>query len=304
MLEYKLTIESRIATPNAAVEIGTYNWLSAGEDCVRTKKYALCLTYHSELTCSQTGYSTDDACGFFGDRGTLLFVPADVYLHGRTSAGLERGAYCLFDSDWFETLTGFGRDWSADMLSACINIKSPQLIRAMSRLGQEAMAPGFASTELTQGLATLIAVELARHLRSADAKPKATIQQLSPWQLRKITSYVESLVGYAPDIDEIADLCGVSSRHLRRLFKQTTDQTIYEYARDAWAAKAKHLLSDTDLPLKEIWSRMGFASPSSFSVAFSRATGVSPKAFRQRFHQPRCASVASTRNEERLLMAS
>jgi AraC family transcriptional regulator len=236
--------------------------------------------------------------------GALFFVPYGVYLHGRTSGGLTRGAYCEFDRDWFERLTGLGHDWSPEMLAACVDIKNPWLAQAMTRLGREATAPGFACAELTSGLATLVAVELARHLRSVDAKRKSTAQQLTPWQMRKITHYVENLAGYAPDVEEVADLCGVSSRHLRRLFKQTTDQTIYEYARDVWAAKAKQLLSDTDLPLKEIWSRMGFASPSSFSVAFSRATGVSPKAFRQRFHQPRRGSHVTVRSGEALYTAA
>jgi AraC family transcriptional regulator len=37
------------------------------------------------------------------------------------------------------------------------------------------------------------------------------------------------------------------------------------------------------MPLKEIASRMGFTDPSSFSMAFRRATGAAPRTFRQQF---------------------
>ena len=85
------------------------------------------------------------------------------------------------------------------------------------------------------------------------------------------------------NVTELAALCGISTRHLRRLFKQTTKQTLHEYVRDAWVAKAKSLLCDTELPLKEITSRIGFTDPSSFSMAFRRATGAAPRTFRQQF---------------------
>jgi AraC family transcriptional regulator len=82
---------------------------------------------------------------------------------------------------------------------------------------------------------------------------------------------------------ELAALCGISDRHLRRLFKQTTRQTLHEFIRDSWVAEAKSLLCDTEAPLKEIASRMGFTDPGSFSMAFRRATGAAPRTFRQQF---------------------
>lgn len=48
-------------------------------------------------------------------------------------------------------------------------------------------------------------------------------------------------------------------------------------------AKAKSLLCDTEIPLKEITAQIGFTDPSSFSMAFRRATGAAPRTFRQQF---------------------
>ena len=132
-----------------------------------------------------------------------------------------------------------------------------------------------------------MAVELGRHFQAIEEHSKSSAQKLSPWQVNRITQYVENLSNYLPDVSDIAELCGISARHLRRLFKETTNQTIYQYARDVWTAKAKTMLSDTRVPVKEIASRLGFSDASSFSIAFRRATGEAPKMFRQQFRKPR-----------------
>ena len=48
-------------------------------------------------------------------------------------------------------------------------------------------------------------------------------------------------------------------------------------------AKANTLLSDTDLPLKEIASRLGYGDQRAFSMVFHRATGEAPRTYRQQF---------------------
>ena len=176
------------------------------------------------------------------------------------------------------------RPWT---LQACANIRNARLKETLARLGQEALDPGFACVKLTEGLGMLTAVELGRHFHAIEAHEKSPGQKLTPWQMNRITQYLENLSNYLPDVGDIAELCGISARHLRRLFKETTDQTIYQYSRDIWAAKAKAMLSDTRAPVKEIASRLGFSDASSFSMAFRRATGEPPKVFRQQFRKPR-----------------
>jgi len=269
------------------VEVTRYIWPTAHASDDRMSDYSLGLTLTPRRLGSQIRYY-DHArdTGAFADLGRLFFVPADMHLQGRAPPLDSLAVFCRFDRDWFEGVTGLGHDWNAEMLSACIDIGDSRLIELMSRLGQEAMAPGLASCKLAEGLGLLTAVDLARHLRRVSARSKSDGPKLTPWQIRRITNYFDRLAVYAPDIAEVAGLCGVSDRHLRRLFKETTDRTIYEHARDIWTAKAKRMLSDTELPLKEISARLGFSDPGSFSVAFRRASGVAPRRFRQ---QSKCA---------------
>src|SRR5690606_39070084 len=105
--------------------------------------------------------------------------------------------------------------------------------------------------------------------------------KLATWQLRRITDYVEGQVEATPTVDQLARLCHLSPRHLGRAFKDSTGQTLGDYVKGVRLIKAQRLLRDTDLSQKEIAHRLGFSSPSSFSVAFGKATGFTPRQFRQ-----------------------
>ena len=70
--------------------------------------------------------------------------------------------------------------------------------------------------------------------------------------------------------------------HLMRAFKASTGLTIHAYVEQVRLAKAKALLSDTDIQLKEIAFRLGFSNAANFSAAFRKSAGESPREFRRR----------------------
>ena len=80
----------------------------------------------------------------------------------------------------------------------------------------------------------------------------------------------------------MARLCEIGPGYLARAFKATAGRTIGDYVGEVRMTKARSLLADTDLPLKEIAYRLGFAGPSSFCAAFGKAVGTTPKQFRLR----------------------
>jgi AraC family transcriptional regulator len=280
------TIEGELTAPGMAIRVSSTDWDRPAEFRVRPQDYVLTFALSPPFTYTQVCLATETSAGSFLDAGTLAFIPADVDMQVRTSGGPIREMECHFDRDSFEELTGLGHHWNADSLSACLDIKNVRLTQTLLRLAQETLTPGFASSKMAELLGSMAAIELARYLRSVEAKGRTLKQTLLPWQLRRVTDHIEKLAHYTPDIDAIADLCGIGSRHLRRLFKDTTERTIYEYARSVWVAKAKALLSDTNIPLKEISSQLGFSDPTSFSIAFRRAAGEAPKTFRQQFRRP------------------
>jgi AraC family transcriptional regulator len=171
------------------------------------------------------------------------------------------------------------------MLTACRNIRTPQLNAALLRLAQETLAPSFASDILVDSLVNVMTVDLARYFRQALGEAPKAKGGLAPWQLRRIEEHVEDSPETSLSISHLAELCGISSGHLMRAFKQTTGETVHSYVDRVRLTKAQRLLCETKLPLKTIAAELGFSTPSSFSFAFRRATGGTPASFREQLRK-------------------
>lgn len=282
----RISVEAELQAPGVLVQIGSYDWDKPLETLERNTIPSLTLLLSPLHDYAEGYFALEEDKGQFSEIGDIIFAPADVHLRVRASGGPIRLVRCFFERGKLQEITGHDGRWGNDELRSCLNLKHARLRETLARLGQEALSPGLASGALTEGLGMFMAVELGRHFQAIEEHTKVSAQKLSPWQLNRITQYVENLSNYLPDVSDIAEVCGISSRHLRRLFKETTNQTIYQYSRDVWTAKAKTMLSDTKVPVKEIASCLGFADSSSFSIAFRRATGEAPKTFRQQFRAP------------------
>jgi AraC family transcriptional regulator len=79
----------------------------------------------------------------------------------------------------------------------------------------------------------------------------------------------------------LAEECGISAPHLRRLFRATMGTSVSTYVEGIRLERAKAMLADRTLPLKGIAHRLGFANASAFSAAFRREAGTSPNKYRQ-----------------------
>lgn len=76
---------------------------------------------------------------------------------------------------------------------------------------------------------------------------------------------------------QIADLSGLSSRQLQRLFKEQIGEPIMRFYRGMRLEKANELLQQSTLPITEVAIAAGFASSAHFSRAFREQFGVTPR---------------------------
>ena len=82
-------------------------------------------------------------------------------------------------------------------------------------------------------------------------------------------------------LEEIAAAAHLSPFHFARLFKKLTGAAPHAYLAALRAARARHLLAETDLSVTEVGARVGYMSSSHFAKAFRQATGISPSAYRK-----------------------
>ncbi|MBJ7442044.1 MAG: AraC family transcriptional regulator, partial [Sphingopyxis sp.] len=77
----------------------------------------------------------------------------------------------------------------------------------------------------------------------------------------------------------------MSPRQLTRGFRASRGHSIGDHIAQTRIDMAKRHLATSE-SVKEIAFALGFASPSSFAFAFRRATGSTPRQFRQRQLRP------------------
>ncbi len=96
-----------------------------------------------------------------------------------------------------------------------------------------------------------------------------------------ITTYIEE--NYDKDIylEKISAEIGLSAKYVSRMFKETTGTSITDYIGDIRIAKAKKLLTDTDLKISEIASQVGIQSRTTFLRMFKKFEGISPMDYRK-----------------------
>jgi AraC-like DNA-binding protein len=83
----------------------------------------------------------------------------------------------------------------------------------------------------------------------------------------------------------INDICAKTfygKTYLFRVFKAQTNKTIMEYYIELKIEKAKQLLRENELSVKEIAEKLAFNEPNYFTITFKRITGLTPTAYKRR----------------------
>ena len=99
-------------------------------------------------------------------------------------------------------------------------------------------------------------------------------------RLRRVERFVAAHLAEPLDADALAHAGGLSASQLRRLLLQWTGLSPMAFLRRARVDRARRLLADPDLSIKQVAFRCGFTDPFHFSRVFRRVDGLSPTQFR------------------------
>ena len=210
--------------------------------------------------------------------GSLYVLPPGQTVRARGDCDHHSSIVCDLEPEAIDTWFDGDVSWTNRRLEALLDIASPNLRSTLRRLGDEMRNPGFASAAICELLAAQVAIESARHCNAVDAV--RTRGGLSALKLRRIDERL-SEIGEAPALSELALLCNVSVRQLTRGFRVSRGCSIGEYIAQNRLDHARRLLA-TSASVKEISYSLGFSTPANFSTTFRRATGESPREFRER----------------------
>lgn len=240
--------------------------------------------HHLEL--SMVNASVDGEARFLGkwapnryERfGKLFLIPADHGVHIKSRNQEQISIICEFDPQKIQQWFDRDLEWTDLRLQNVLNISSDSVRNRLLQIRQELQSPGFASDALVELMAAQVIIEVARHI--IDFDEGRVRGGLSKWCLQRIEERLTENEE-APSLPELADLCNMSVRHLTRAFRVSRGRTLGSYIVEHRINHAKRMLA-SGMSVKSVAYTVGFSAPSNFSAAFVRATGETPREYRQR----------------------
>jgi len=88
-------------------------------------------------------------------------------------------------------------------------------------------------------------------------------------------------------VSDVANELCMSRRHLYRKFDKTLGHSIHDEIRRARIDQLKRMLTETNLSISQIATKMGFSNITHVSRFFRQEAQISPQAFRKQYDRPR-----------------
>ena len=107
---------------------------------------------------------------------------------------------------------------------------------------------------------------------------------IAAW-LARATDYVHDNFRTTLSLEEIAQVAGVHSAHLSRVFRQKMGCTVGEYLRRLRFEFACQQILSTEMPLCDVANDAGFADQSHFNRIFRTQMGITPYMYRKLLHK-------------------
>lgn len=117
---------------------------------------------------------------------------------------------------------------------------------------------------------------------------------LATWQARRTLAYIEENLGSKMDIDDLANLVGLSRSHFSRAFKHSVGLSPMEYVVVRRVERAKAIISGTREPLAEVALACGFADQPHLNRRFRDIVGISPGRWRRSNASPAKPTLSVT----------
>lgn len=277
------TTEARFSSPAGVVEIRNYHWPTPLDDVLNADAAVFGLSLSRVPDGSVARFHCGGGSRDFRPVGRMLFRPAGSEMRCRNAGGRQRLLMCSVPEDRISE----GMLPQIAHLPPALDLREPALVRTMHRLAHEVVAPGFAAPALVEALVATLLIDFTRSRSTQPPRQARARGGLAPWQIRRIEEAVREADGPPPSVSALAELVGISPRHLLRAFRTSMGSSVLSHVAHVRLDRACTLLSASSMPIKQVAGLCGFASTSAFSAAFRRKTGITPRDFQRR---TRCSS--------------
>lgn len=122
----------------------------------------------------------------------------------------------------------------------------------------------------------MLVTELIRKSGDAVSEEEAGEKRSNMAQIAAALDYINKNCDQEIRSGDLADICGMSETHFRRVFQAYVNMTPMDYVNLNRIQKACELMKKSDLSMDLVASRCGFATTSTFNRNFRKFLNVSP----------------------------
>lgn len=273
------SLDAQICAPSYDIEVHNLNLPGRGRGIYYSDRY--CFLEYVELPEHKLKVRYPGISNHQSSIGKLIFIPPGVELEWHWEKGAQRTITCMFEVERLDMCAGYDWHWGNIDLSKTFNIQNDYLLMGMRKLGEEACSPGFASDLQIENMLAVMGIELYREFIKREALIAVDADCLSKNQLQNLQQYIYSNLSREISLEAIGSHCGISARELSRRFKSAMGITLRQYVANARVNKAKQLLANQQLMIKQVGYECGFRGPAAFVAAFRKTTGVTPAEYRK-----------------------
>ena len=174
-----------------------------------------------------------------------------------------------------------GRDVSEVHLDDVLCKSDPVVTHIANEVTREAMAPGLGGPLYVEALAVQLAVQLLRGYASCVCTTPVGQGALSRREVARLEEFIDAHLDRPITLDDMARLLGMGVWTFNRRLKRTLGRSAYAFVIEKRLERAKQLLRNRDLALKEIAAYCGFSDQAHMTRMFRAKLGVAPGQFRK-----------------------
>jgi transcriptional regulator GlxA family with amidase domain len=144
--------------------------------------------------------------------------------------------------------------------------------------------PTLGGEQLIKNYLEILLIDLMRELTETDGKNSLFLKK-KDFDSKPVSEVMKILtegVEKSLSADNIASAVGYSKAYIFKEFKKSTGKTVMCYYCELKIERAKRLLREGEMTIKEIAEKLSFDSANYFSKVFKKSTGLTPSAYKKR----------------------
>ena len=207
-------------------------------------------------------------------------VPAEISMEGATDV-----VHVFLADDLLREVAAklYNIDLETKDITPVLGIHDPSLSMLMRAAHMMALNTEEGTQAKTDYLARALAADvIGKYIEEKPegySKPSAVA--LSASQYRRTMDYIDANLSEDVTLNDLASIAGISRTSFIRRFNASMHVSPGRFLLQKRIERAQDLLATSEMSISDIAMACGFSSPSHLSVAFRRATGITPSVFRR-----------------------